>query len=44
MCIGGLAQDGKYLNMLGLMPHPENLIHPLVGGTDGRSMFESMAR
>ena len=29
-------------NVLGLMPHPENLIDPLVGGTDGRGMFESL--
>jgi phosphoribosylformylglycinamidine synthase I len=29
-------------NILGLMPHPENLIDPLVGGTDGRGMFESL--
>ena len=32
------------LRVLGLMPHPENLIDPLVGGTDGRAMFESLAR
>ena len=31
------------LNVLGLMPHPENLIDPLVGGTDGRGLFESIA-
>jgi phosphoribosylformylglycinamidine synthase I len=30
-------------NILGLMPHPENLIDPLVGGTDGAAMFESLA-
>jgi phosphoribosylformylglycinamidine synthase I len=29
-------------NVLGLMPHPENLIDPLVGGTDGRGMFASL--
>lgn len=29
-------------NVLGLMPHPENLIDPLVGGTDGRGMFKSI--
>ena len=28
--------------MLGLMPHPENLIEPLVGGTDGSGLFESL--
>jgi phosphoribosylformylglycinamidine synthase len=30
-------------NVLGLMPHPENLIDPLVGGIDGRGMFEGLA-
>jgi phosphoribosylformylglycinamidine synthase subunit PurQ / glutaminase len=30
-------------NVLGLMPHPENLIDPLVGGVDGRGLFESLA-
>lgn len=30
-------------NVLGLMPHPENLIDPLVGGIDGRGMFSSLA-
>ncbi|MFC0218368.1 phosphoribosylformylglycinamidine synthase subunit PurQ [Pseudochelatococcus lubricantis] len=29
-------------NVLGLMPHPENLIDDLVGGTDGRGLFESL--
>ncbi len=30
-------------NVLGLMPHPENLIDPLCGGVDGRALFESLA-
>jgi phosphoribosylformylglycinamidine synthase subunit PurQ / glutaminase len=30
-------------NVLGLMPHPENLIDPLVGGIDGRALFEALA-
>ncbi|MGO9672757.1 MAG: phosphoribosylformylglycinamidine synthase subunit PurQ [Methylocella sp.] len=30
-------------NVLGLMPHPENLIDPLVGGIDGRGLFASLA-
>ena len=30
-------------NVLGLMPHPENLIDPLVGGADGRPLFEALA-
>ena len=28
-------------NVLGLMPHPENLIEPAHGRTDGRALFES---
>ena len=31
------------LNVLGLMPHPENLIDPLVGGVDGRALFSGLA-
>lgn len=34
--------SGRF-NVLGLMPHPENLIDPLVGGIDGRGLFESLA-
>ncbi len=30
-------------NVLGMMPHPENLIDPLAGGTDGRGLFDSLA-
>lgn len=29
-------------NVLGLMPHPENFIDPLVGGRDGAPLFESL--
>jgi len=29
-------------NVLGLMPHPENLVDSLVGGIDGRAMFEGI--
>ena len=28
--------------VLGLMPHPERLFEPALGGTDGRKVFESM--
>jgi phosphoribosylformylglycinamidine synthase len=35
---------GPNLRILGMMPHPENLVDPLVGGTDGRGLFESLAR
>lgn len=31
------------LNILGLMPHPENHVDPVVGPTDGRRFFESIA-
>ncbi|MCM5559432.1 phosphoribosylformylglycinamidine synthase subunit PurQ [Pleomorphomonas sp. JP5] len=30
-------------NVLGMMPHPENLIEALHGGLDGRGLFESVA-
>jgi phosphoribosylformylglycinamidine synthase subunit PurQ / glutaminase len=33
----------KNFNVLGVMPHPENLIDPIIGGTDGRGLFESVA-
>ena len=29
-------------NVLGMMPHPENLIEHLVGGSDGLGIFESL--
>ena len=38
--IAGVYSSG--LNVLGMMPHPENLIEDLVGGTDGRGLFESL--
>lgn len=31
-------------NVLGMMPHPENLIDPLVGGVDGRGLFASLTK
>ena len=33
----------KRFNVLGLMPHPENLIDPLIGGIDGQPLFEALA-
>jgi phosphoribosylformylglycinamidine synthase subunit PurQ / glutaminase len=39
--IAGVFNDR--FNVLGLMPHPENLIDPLVGGVDGRALFASLA-
>jgi phosphoribosylformylglycinamidine synthase len=38
--IAGIYSDG--LNVLGLMPHPENLIGALTGGADGRGLFDSL--
>jgi phosphoribosylformylglycinamidine synthase len=29
-------------NVLGMMPHPERCVEPLLGGVDGRVIFESM--
>jgi phosphoribosylformylglycinamidine synthase I len=40
--IAGIYSEN--LNVLGLMPHPENLIDPLVGGTDGHGVFESVVQ
>jgi phosphoribosylformylglycinamidine synthase subunit PurQ / glutaminase len=31
------------LRVLGLMPHPEDLIDPLMGGTDGKPLFDALA-
>ena len=31
------------LRVLGLMPHPEDLVDPLMGGTDGKPLFDSIA-
>ncbi|MCG8270056.1 phosphoribosylformylglycinamidine synthase subunit PurQ [Aquamicrobium sp. NLF2-7] len=37
--IAGIVSDKG--NVLGMMPHPENLIEAAHGGTDGRALFES---
>lgn len=31
------------LRVLGLMPHPEDLVDPLMGGEDGRPLFDGLA-
>ena len=31
------------LRIMGLMPHPEDLVDPLMGGTDGLPLFQGMA-
>ena len=38
--IAGILNDQK--NILGMMPHPERLIDPLLSGEDGSLMFESL--
>ncbi len=29
-------------NVLGLMPHPERVVDPITGGSDGRALFQSL--
>ena len=38
--IAGIYSEKR--NVLGMMPHPENLIDPLVGGIDGFGLFKSL--
>lgn len=38
--IAGILNERR--NVLGMMPHPENLIEPAQGGTDGRGIFASL--
>jgi len=38
--IAGIISEQR--NVLGLMPHPENHVDPVVGPTDGRRLFESL--
>jgi len=38
--IAGILNQTR--NVLGLMPHPERVCDPLLGGTDGRALFESL--
>jgi phosphoribosylformylglycinamidine synthase I len=38
--IAGILSERR--NVLGMMPHPEDLIEPLHGGEDGRRLFESV--
>lgn len=39
--IAGIYNERR--NVLGMMPHPENLIETLTGGTDGLAMFKGLA-
>jgi phosphoribosylformylglycinamidine synthase subunit PurQ / glutaminase len=38
--IAGICDDRR--RILGMMPHPERLFEPMLGGTDGSKVFESM--
>jgi phosphoribosylformylglycinamidine synthase len=38
--IAGIVNDAG--NVLGLMPHPERVVEPAHGGTDGRRLFEGL--
>jgi phosphoribosylformylglycinamidine synthase len=40
--IAGVLNDAG--NVLGMMPHPERMIEPAHGGSDGRALFESVLR
>ena len=40
--IAGILNDQK--NILGMMPHPERLIDPLLSGEDGSLMFEGLIK
>jgi phosphoribosylformylglycinamidine synthase subunit PurQ / glutaminase len=39
--IAGIYSEN--LRVLGLMPHPEDLVDPLTGGTDGKPLFDGLA-
>jgi phosphoribosylformylglycinamidine synthase subunit PurQ / glutaminase len=39
--IAGVANE--HFNVFGLMPHPEHAVEMLLGGTDGRKIFQSLA-
>lgn len=38
--IAGILNEGR--NVLGMMPHPERVCDPLLGGTDGVPLFRSL--
>ena len=40
MNIAGIFNKNK--NVLGMMPHPERVADPLLGGTDGKTMFDGL--
>lgn len=40
--IAGILSENR--NVLGMMPHPENFVEALMGGTDGLPLFESLGK
>ena len=38
--IAGILSEKR--NVLGLMPHPERVVDKVLGGTDGRALFQSL--
>jgi phosphoribosylformylglycinamidine (FGAM) synthase-like amidotransferase family enzyme len=38
--VAGILSEGN--NILGMMPHPERVCEAIVGGVDGRGIFQSM--
>ncbi len=40
--IAGVLGEGR--SVLGMMPHPENAVDPLLGGTDGTALFNALAQ
>jgi phosphoribosylformylglycinamidine synthase len=38
--IAGIVSEGR--NVLGMMPHPERAVEPLLGSEDGMSIFRSV--
>jgi phosphoribosylformylglycinamidine synthase len=39
--IAGILSPNR--RVLGLMPHPEDLVDPLMGGADGKPLFDALA-
>jgi phosphoribosylformylglycinamidine synthase I len=38
--IAGILNEKR--NVLGMMPHPERVVDPVTGGTDGRALFQGL--
>jgi phosphoribosylformylglycinamidine synthase len=38
--IAGILNEKR--NVMGLMPHPERMVDPITGGTDGRALFQGL--